>query len=302
MPCLPKRVIRIIRWTNKWQMMRIRAGSSVGDSILESRPLAWRVLARFDRQLDVSTRIGESHDVILMYHSVGGIAGTEYPWDIPPDLFRRQVRLMCEAFEPVPLPKLVAESADERRVAVTFDDGYRNVYTNAVPVLRDFGVPATVFVCPDLIGDMDEEVVRERLDLNPEAQNILMTPEQLQSLADSTLFELGSHTETHVDLSTVTNEEELREEIGGANDHLRDRFGVAARGFSYPYGGVTERAADVVADNHDFAVTTEPGPVRTDDDIYRLPRVDTTTSPAVLRFESTALGDRLRRLAHFLGV
>jgi len=258
------------------------------------RPLAWRLLARLDRMLGISDLGGSKHDAVLMYHSVGGIPSTDYQYDIPRSVFREQVRIVSEAFEPVPLSALVGESSKTARVAVTFDDGFRN-FPGAMSVLSHHGVPATVFVCPGLIGDVDPEFVRERHGLSPDARDILMTPEQLRTVADSDLFTIGNHTATHVDVSDISDEERLVDEVIGARKRLEARFGVTVNQFSYPYGGIDDRAADLVAESHEIGVTSRQSLITPGADLHLLPRIDTTKSADTLRFELTDLGDRLRR-------
>lgn len=263
------------------------------------RPLPWRLLARLNRALGISTLVGDGRDAVLMYHAVGGVPGTEYPWVVSVERFRRQVQAMSEAFEPVPLEEIVAAPSAHSRFAVTFDDGFRSVATKAAPVLRELGVPATVFVCADLI-DADANRVRDCLDLGPGARNILLTPEDISALAEDELFDLGNHTASHADLTTI-NDDRLADEVAGGHERLEERFNVKIDGFSYPYGAVDDRTAAAVADIHEFAVTTEPTLVPPQADPHRLPRVDTTKEADILLLETTGLGDRLRRAARSLG-
>jgi peptidoglycan/xylan/chitin deacetylase (PgdA/CDA1 family) len=85
---------------------------------------------------------------ILMYHSVGHE-------DVSIRQFRWQLRMLRDTFDAVSLPRLVdrlvAGTATGEEVALTFDDGVRNHYTVAWPMLREARVPATFFVCPGLI-------------------------------------------------------------------------------------------------------------------------------------------------------
>lgn len=84
---------------------------------------------------------------ILMYHSIGHR-------DIAVEQFRWQLKFLRNEFGVVSLgtliDRLASGSVQGDEVALTIDDGVRNQFTTAYPVLRDQGVPATIFVCPAL--------------------------------------------------------------------------------------------------------------------------------------------------------
>lgn len=87
--------------------------------------------------------------VVLCYHNVEddpgpftrGLVG-----NVPPRLFERQIDFLRRYYNIVPLERLSEPGCPERSAVVTFDDGYRSVYTNAFPVLARQGLPATFYV------------------------------------------------------------------------------------------------------------------------------------------------------------
>ncbi|HEY6822496.1 MAG TPA: polysaccharide deacetylase family protein [Burkholderiales bacterium] len=82
---------------------------------------------------------------VLMYH---GIPSTDAAG------FERQMGYLRACFDVVPLSSLVPPVEDRpgrMRIALTFDDGLRNNVSVAYPILRKLGLPATFFVCPQLI-------------------------------------------------------------------------------------------------------------------------------------------------------
>lgn len=84
---------------------------------------------------------------ILMFHGLGTP-------DYTVAVFRDQLRFLTQLFRVVPLAEIVSkESTDTKRpkLALTFDDGLKNNFTKAYPVLKEFGAPATFFVCPGLV-------------------------------------------------------------------------------------------------------------------------------------------------------
>ncbi|MDB2250576.1 polysaccharide deacetylase family protein [Halorubrum ezzemoulense] len=262
----------------------------------EPRPLPWRLLSRVDWVTGVSQLFGSSFDAVILYHSVGGVSGTEYRWDLPVNHFRAQLKKLNERFEIVDLATLIEQPESRRkRVAVTFDDAFRNVYQYVIPVIREFDLPATVFVCPDYIGDENTSRLRKRHDMRPSASEIVMTAPQIQDLASDDRFTIGNHTLTHPDLTTLNDEDALREEIVGSKETLEDRYGVTVDQFSYPYGAIDDAAASIVADTHDLAVTSRPALLEADRNPYDIPRLDACQPASVLTFETTDLSARLRR-------
>ncbi len=105
------------------------------------------------------TRAGE-RAYVLNYHAVGtrpqgtGPAG-EFLHDVAPEAFRRQLRALRKRFRIVDISELVARTARGEPVGglacVTFDDGYRSVLENAVPVLDELEVPGTLFLTTALL-------------------------------------------------------------------------------------------------------------------------------------------------------
>ena len=101
--------------------------------------------------------------VILRYHSVSHFDSSGRLYRSPsialtPDTFERQMRFLADWYQVVPLGRLVnclreGQAFPRQAVAITFDDGYRDNFVHALPVLRSFGFPATVYVTTGAIGD-----------------------------------------------------------------------------------------------------------------------------------------------------
>lgn len=100
---------------------------------------------------------GRADPVILMYHRVADVPVDPWGLAVTPARFAAQMRALKRMRTPVPLDhmieRLLAGKLDKGAVAVTFDDAYRDVLTNALPVMREHGIPATVFVVTGKLGD-----------------------------------------------------------------------------------------------------------------------------------------------------
>lgn len=101
-------------------------------------------------------RNGRGNVCIINYHRI--VAATDPLLDNEPDVatFRWQMQLLAECFNVLPLHAALAAldhgCMPPRAVCITFDDGYSSVHDLALPVLREFALPATVFVTTGYIG------------------------------------------------------------------------------------------------------------------------------------------------------
>lgn len=111
----------------------------------------------FDAYSSVRRALTRSEIVILLYHNV---SSENYPWlreAVKPEDFDRQVAYLGKVAEIVPLEQLLnrlgqGEMVHPRTVSITFDDGYRDNYTYAYPILRKYNVPATILLTTGYIG------------------------------------------------------------------------------------------------------------------------------------------------------
>lgn len=201
----------------------------------------WRLVAFTGHlsRLD-SLGVGQSNKV-LRFHSVGG----GFYDDISPDRFRRDVEYLQSRFDVVDLPDVLTPGR-EKQVALTFDDGYRDFYRNVLPVLREYDVPATVFVLADALENPS-------FAHNDQHDYEYMTRGQLAELVDEDLVTIGNHTASHPQLGEVSSDR-LEPEIVGAKRRLEEALGVEIDRFCYPYGSVSDHAADLVRQEHSIGV------------------------------------------------
>jgi peptidoglycan/xylan/chitin deacetylase (PgdA/CDA1 family) len=94
---------------------------------------------------------------ILTYHSIddsGSVISTS------PRIFAEQMRILSELdADVVGIDKIVHRTDEgptrKPMIAITFDDGFRNVYEHGLPVLRQYGFPATIFLVTDYCGRLN---------------------------------------------------------------------------------------------------------------------------------------------------
>lgn len=211
----------------------------------------------------------DSGPYILMYHSIAD--GSDDPYAVPPNRFQDQVSwLFDHGFESVPLVTMVTllKSGDvqglKRKVVFTFDDGYRDFLTDALPVLLYFKVPATVFIVAGMLG--------ANASWSESSKHVqLMSEGEIRHIRSKGVA-VGSHTMTHANLAVV-DPEALLNQLAESRSKLRE-LGESFYPLSYPWGQWSSRILGAVIDSgYDCAVTVggkmQPG--RTD--IYCLPRI-----------------------------
>lgn len=234
-----------------------------------------------------------SDNSILMYHSVGE---AEQWGNVSTERFRSDLAYVAEHFEVVDLPDVISTANSTKKVAITFDDGFRNFYSNALPVIEDLNVPATVFVTLGFVAG--NETPRIRDSLQARGQDVALTEAHLLELRDHPLVTIGNHTRTHPNLSELS-ERECYDEIAGAKSELEDLVGATIDRFSYPYGRFNPTVKSVVDETHELAVTTMHGHVTAKSDRTCLPRVAGHLDERLFRLQMTDVSgtvmDVLRR-------
>jgi peptidoglycan/xylan/chitin deacetylase (PgdA/CDA1 family) len=152
-------------------------------------------------------------------------------------------------------------------VMLSFDDGYLDTVTRALPLLCSYGFTATCFVVSDAIGTHNSWDAAYLRDEKP-----LMTQQQVQQWLAAGM-EVGSHSCSHPRLGELTTEVAERE-IAGSRAALGAALGVAIDQFCYPYGSFTSATVELVKRaGYVSAVSVVPGIAGARDDRYRLPRI-----------------------------
>jgi peptidoglycan/xylan/chitin deacetylase (PgdA/CDA1 family) len=195
---------------------------------------------------------------------------------------RRTFESYCEFFKKffnvIPLRELVTRletrTMPGRALVITFDDGYRDNFLNAAPILERLGLPATFFVVSRWMGT----TVVPFWDRRRGVQYPWMTWDEVSQLHRRG-FDIGSHTRTHVDLGTVPDPI-ARDEIAGAREDLEQRLGARVESFAYPYGGrdnLTDASRALVkAAGFRCCCSAFGGTITRATDPFHLPRVPIT--------------------------
>lgn len=185
--------------------------------------------------LAAARRLRARRSVIVGGHGVAAVAPELDPENlcVAPDRFRAQLELLLSAgFRFVAVGELARRAADgpppPGLAALTFDDGMENNLSVLAPILREYALPATVYVVSGLLG-------RPNPWMDPRAGARMMTADELRELAAAGV-EIGAHTVTHPDLSAL-GDQACRREVRESRDTLRDVTGAPVASFAYPFFG-----------------------------------------------------------------
>ena len=184
--------------------------------------------------------------LVLCYHGVSDDWASQL--SVRPEELERQLAwLLRRGYSGSTFTEAVERAPSDRALAVTFDDSFRSVIELARPVLRELGLPGTVFVPTAFAGEdrpMEWSGIGNWLGGAHERELLPMSWEELGELAEEG-WEIGSHTRTHPRLPTL-DAPALRDELAESRAECEARLGTC-RSIAYPYGDYSERVVEATA-------------------------------------------------------
>lgn len=209
---------------------------------------------------------------ILMYHNIGYGEGNFY---VTPENFTKQMEYIKKnGYEVITLDQLVAAIKNKKplkrnKVVITFDDGYKDNFEYAYPVLKKLDFPATIFLVTGLIGQNFSSSKKE-----------FMSWEEIITMSRNKVS-FGGHTKTHLYLGTILNEKLALEEISGSKKAIEEKIGMPVNYFCYPSGAFNAKVKELVAlSGYKGACSTNRGLAKFNRDVYELKRIKITNSDA----------------------
>ena len=235
--------------------------------------------------------------LVLMYHRIGISLNTwERKYCVSPNQFVKHMEALAHAgYNACSLDAFMAwmngiAELPDKAFLLTFDDGYQGLYTHAAPVLAKLGWPVTVFLVSSLIGKSDVWCQAENPD---ESSYPLLSASEIRDLAESG-FTFQSHTRSHADLTTLSDEA-LAVELIEARESLEGLLGKPVRYLAYPYGRHNDHVVEMTKTaGYVAAFTVRPGFNRRGQDFFRIRRLDvfdSDSTAALLRKMSLGSND-----------
>ncbi len=185
-------------------------------------------------------------------------------WSISKKNFEFQMKYLSKRYPIISLDDLVSALKGKVELSsislvITLDDGYKDSYTNAYPILKKYNIPATLFLISNYIGK------RNRF-------GNYLSWNEIKKMKDS-LIAFGSHTKTHSLLTQIT-ENKLQEEILSSKLEIEKKLRKKIYFLAYPYGQTNETIKIIVKKTGYLAAfSTEDGQ---ENDLFDLKRITAT--------------------------
>ncbi len=228
---------------------------------------------------------------IVMYHSVAPEVPKGNVLTVSVNTFEKQMSFLKKhrynvvALEVVKDYIFGKKRISGRTIALTFDDGYKDNYTYAFPILKKYNLPATIFIIFSEVGRPDR-----------------LSWEEIKEMMDSGLITFGSHTLTHPFLTSLQSSGDLKREILGSKVALEAKLGRPVGIFCYPSGRFNARVIQEVKDSgYQAAVVTNPGKKFPNNDLLALKRLrisENSRNMFVFWFETTGYYNFIRENRH----
>jgi peptidoglycan/xylan/chitin deacetylase (PgdA/CDA1 family) len=170
-----------------------------------------------------------------------------------------------------------------KKVIITFDDGYADNYELLFPILKKYEFKAVIY----LVTQVDHNAwgVKEG-----EPRVNMMTAEQVKEMSDYGI-EMGGHTQLHKDLLKCSMEERIKE-IKGSKEDVEKMLNKQVISFAYPFGGINEDIKKVTKDaGYVYAVSTNTGPKQFGEDNFHIRRIEVTPKTTLMSFKNKVSGN-----------
>ena len=202
--------------------------------------------------------------VILLYHHVS--TTTPASTSISPAMFEQHMQLLQQHYKVLPLTEIITklqqgQTLPDKAVAITFDDGHDNLFSQAHPILKSMGLPYTIFITPETVGRHSQ-----------------LSWQQIKVMAnDGVSFANHSLRHDHL-LQKQANETEqqwlrrIQLDITQAEQMLQDQLGYSLKYLAYPYGEFNPQLQKLVTELGYIGFGQHSGAISSASDFSALPR------------------------------
>lgn len=196
---------------------------------------------------------------VLMYHSITD--NDKRIFKVTKDNFYEQMKYLKDnGFSVLSMDEVYDhlknhKSFKDKSIAITFDDGYKDNYDNAYPILKEFGINATIFVVTDYLDSSAYLSVDEIKEM------------QLNNI------DIESHTTNHAKLDKLTEIDRINT-LKDSKTYINEVLNKDVKYIAYPYGRCNKEVVrDAYLEGYKMSFTTKSGHATGRDDLNQLKRV-----------------------------
>lgn len=227
---------------------------------------------------------------ILLYHSVDTPDSNDrLRIRVSPEDFYEQMKFLhhngYKIFTLDEIIEIIQNKRDipEKAIAITFDDGYKDVLENAVPVLCKFNFKAAVFIATDYIEKKD------RFGLDYWEKWKFLSWEEIEKMKDLDI-EIGSHSVSHMCMSELPGED-VKKEVIGSKKILENKITGNVRFFSYPHGSFDGNLKNILkTSGYAAAFTSIEGVNSHETDLFKFKRIEINGDDNISEFNKKITG------------
>mgnify|MGYP002347770570 CR=1 FL=1 len=216
----------------------------------------------FENTSPVTSPAHDYEVTILMYHYIRDYNYADDPigsnLSVSPANFEKQMQWLKEhdyqTFALSDFDKISRLDPKTKAVILTFDDGYKDAYEQAYPILKKYGFIGVFYIIAGSVGD-----------------GAYMSWDQIKELHQNGMI-IGSHTISHPDLRNISDTE-LVSQLAGSRSLIKDNTGIVTTDFCYPAGKYNETVIQKLQElGYQTATTVASGLATQDSSLYELPR------------------------------
>jgi len=214
---------------------------------------------------------------ILMYHMVSRrVPGAKFnKLRVSPERFEQQIQWLVKNgwnFEFLS-DVLSGSEIKPKTVCLTFDDGFQDNYTYVHPILSKYNAKATLYLVVDRFNNDWSTAKKAHHNSGELMLEPKLSDSEVSQMLGSGIWELGGHSVTHANLSSLDNDQKISE-ISNCKKILESVFKAEVKTFAYPFGIFDSQDAAIVENNKFIgAVTTEQGISTDNESKFKLKRL-----------------------------
>lgn len=186
---------------------------------------------------------------ILLYHRIDVVSYDPVMLVVNPKTFEEHIKFIVKHYKPISLSELTSKINSKKvqgnEICITFDDGYKDNLINAIPILKKYNIPATIFISTSNIGKkaaFDWDLKYKETD-----RAYFLSEEEIIECSKNSLIEIGAHTQVcrKIRIDAISNIAPSAVQIFSENDTTIDSLTVDLIQKKINWGDYNKKRTDI---------------------------------------------------------